>query len=205
MSELERNLARVRQLPKWGTADIPPSRDRDAVDDSHGFAEIIKVFVRTWPYIMPLVFGYWRGRTATRADADPTATNTPWSYRHAPVVASLLAVFGTLWLLDIGTAWQTDLLATTAFVMVGLSWLLLYVSGRSFVLAAVSLVVIASAALLFAILVVTGWRDNVHIVLVSLGCLSMWLLQYRERGGTLQFRLRLGCHLVYYYVLVWLA
>lgn len=205
MSELERNLARVRQLPKWGTADIPRSRDRDAVDDSHGFAEIIKVFVRTWPYIMPLVFGYWRGRTATHADTDPTATNSPWSYRHAPVLASLLAVFGTLWLLDIGTAWQTDLLATTAFVMVGLSWLLLYVSGRSFVLATVSLVVIASAALLFAILVVTGWRDNVHMVLVSLGCLSMWLLQYRERGGTLQFRLRLGCHLVYYYVLVWLA
>ena len=210
MSEVERNLARVRQLPKWGDADIPQSRDRDAVEDDHGFSDIIKVFVRTWPYIMPLVLGYWRASswrdsTTNEVGDAAQAPATPWSYRHAPVLASLMAVSGVIWLLDPGSAWQTDALGAMTLVMVGLCWLLLFVSGRGFVLAAVSLVVVASTAMLFAILVVTGWRDNVHIVLVSLSCLSMWLLQYRKHGGVLQFHLRLGCHLVYYYVLVWLA
>lgn len=200
MNGAERDLARVRQIPKWGDANIPESRDRHVRDDRHGFADIVKVFVRTWPYIMPLVFGSWRDLAAHAAAAD-----TGWSYRHAPVIASILAIAGWWGLVDVGKDWQTDVLLAVTFAMVGLCWLLLVVRGRAFAALAAALVIIGSAALLLAILVVTGWRDNVHVVLVSFGCLSMWLVQYRKQGDRLQFRVRFGTHLVYYYVLVWIG
>ena len=57
---------------------------------------------------------------------------------------------------------------------------------------------------MYAILAITGWQDNVYVGLVSAGCICMWLLQYRVEGGAFQIRFRLGCHLVYYYIIVWL-
>ena len=89
--------------------------------------------------------------------------------------------------------------------MAGLCWVLILMKGRVFVAVAAALIVLTTAANLFAILVVTGWQDNLQVALVTLGCLSMWLMQYRMRAGVLEARFRLGCHLVYYYALVWLA
>ena len=86
-----------------------------------------------------------------------------------------------------------------------LVWALMFVRGQTFVWSAVALVIVGIIANLFAILAVAGWQDNVFVGLVSFGCLFMWLLQYRFVEGELQLRLRLGCHLVYYYIIVWSA
>ena len=202
MTDVDRDLARVGQLPKWGAAPLPSDRNRHPADDRHGFADIVRVFIRTWPYIMPLVFGYWRG--ADPLD-EPASGPTPWQFRHAPVVTSVLTLIGAWWLADDANAWTTNLLIVSTVVMAALCWCLLVVKGRASLVATALLIVIASGAILFAILVVTGWRDNVHAIAVGLGCLSMWLVQYRRVDGRLQFRIRLGCHLVYFYVLVWIA
>ena len=90
---MDRDLERVRQLPSWGDADIPEDRDRFAVDDRHGLGDVIKVFIRTWPYMLPLVLGYWREKALIRTSRFAGA-DTDWSYRHAPILATVLAALG---------------------------------------------------------------------------------------------------------------
>lgn len=191
-------------MPKWG--DAKPSEDSapDVRDDSHGFSDIVKVFVRTWPFLIPLVLGYWREMPLLRS-SRLVGSDTDWRYHHAPLLATILAAIGPFTVLAFGESWQVDLLATMTLVMAVVCWALLFLKGRSFFILATALVVLGASANLFAILVVTGWQDNLQVGVVTVGCLSMWLLQYRRNAGVLELRLRLGCHLVYYYALVWLA
>ena len=199
---------RVRALPVWGAGAIPPERDRSAENDGRGFADVVRIFLRTWPYLAPMVLGYWRehdlgqwprGSGGVAAPSNESA----WSYRYVPFLASGAALIGpaTGWL-PFGLDWQRDLLVWATGAMALLSWLLVFVRGRPFAAAAVALVLLGISANLFAILAVSGWQDDALVGLVSLACLGLWLFQYRIAEGRLSIRLRLGCHLVYYYGLI---
>ncbi|MCE2425749.1 MAG: hypothetical protein J4F45_11745, partial [Pseudomonadales bacterium] len=63
------------------------------------------------------------------------------------------------------------------------------------------LVVVGLLANLFAVLVVDGMRDNLAVGLVTAGTLLLWLVHFRRADGVLNVRVRVGCHLVYYYAL----
>lgn len=195
---------RARALPLWGEGEIPPERDRAAPDDVRGFTDVVRVFLRTWPYLMPMVMGYWREYRVpgvSRADAGATA----WSYRYVPILVTALVIAGpsTGWL-PFGESWQTELTSAGTFALALLSWAVVLLSGRVFVASVVALLVVALVINLFASLVVAGWLDNVFVGAVSLACLAIWLLQCRFVDGALYVRVRLGCHLAYYYALVWL-
>ena len=58
---------------------------------------------------------------------------------------------------------------------------------------------------LFAVLAVDGALDNVAVALVTAGALSLWLVHFRRADGVIRVRVRVGCHLVYYYALYWLS
>ena len=194
--------ARTRALPVWGAAPIPAERDRDPASDEQSLGGVVRIFLRTWPFIAPLVFGYWRAAGDWRSPfAKPLATR--WEALYAPYLATAAAAFVVLagWL-PMGLGWQHDLLLWAVVAMVALSWALIVLAGRSFAGAAVALVLIGVVANLFAALVVAGWRDNVGVGLVSVGCLALWLCQYRIAEGRLHMRVRLGCHVIYYYILV---
>lgn len=201
-TENTKDQRRLAAIPVWGDGEIPANRLRSDGPDVRGFVDVMRVFLRTWPYLLPMVLGYWRERGITMASWS--GRQGEWSYHYVPfLVTGLLLVGPTAGWISGGVSWQQDLLLYATVAMALLVWALMLSKGRTFVGCAVALILIGSAANLFAILVVQGWQDNVHTGLVSFGCLCLWLLQYRIEGGQLQFRFRVGCHLVYYYIIVW--
>ena len=84
-----------------------------------------------------------------------------------------------------------------------ISWLLLFARNHLYFILSVTFTGIAAVSLLFAVFAVDGLADNLYMVLVVAACACMWVLQYRIADGRIRFRIRLGSHLVYYFVLVW--
>ena len=194
---------RLDSIPVWGAGPIPSERAHAEVKSVRGFADVMRIFLRAWPYLLPMVLGYWRERTIVREAGWQRLGTTDWNYRYVPFVVTGLFATGPLTgLISLCENWQLDFLFYTTLIMTFLVWILMYVRGRTFVSIAVALVIVGVVANLFAILAVTGWGDNIFVGLVSFGCVSMWLLQYRFVEGELQLRARLGCHLVYYYIIV---
>ena len=154
-----------------------------------------------------MIFGRWVQYPTIRWFGSATVDDSAvWSFRHGPVLATLFAFIGpSIGLLPIGQNWQLDLLVGATSAMAALCWVLIFVTGRSFLIVTVTLILVGSAANLFAVTAVTGWQDNALVALVTLGCVSMWMLQYRKVADGLQVRFRLGCHLIYYYGIVWLS
>lgn len=199
---------RVRALPLWGEAPLPPDRYRPDDADGRGFTDVARIMLRTWPWLKPMVVGTWRER------ALPISTNgageSDWSFAYAPVLVTVLALLGPYagWL-PVGVNWQYDLLvggvammAASSWVAVGARW---WAETSLLIAAAAVLVVVALGINLFAVLVVEGMRDNLAVALVTAGALGLWLVHFRRARGAFRVRVRVGCHLVYYYALYWLS
>jgi hypothetical protein len=108
----------INALPSWGDADTPAHRDH-SLDSS----DILGVFVRTWPFLLPQILGYWKEFSLT-GPADANSTDNEWSYRYVPLLVTLLALFGPL------VNWQLNLLlAATVFITI-LIWSGLHGAGR---------------------------------------------------------------------------
>ena len=172
--------------------------------DERGFVAIVKIFARTWPYLLPHIVGYWR-QVPRRSErqADGAGQDGEWSSRHVPPLATALAAAGPLaGLARVGADWRGNLIVAAAALMAAFSWALLFAKGRAYVGASLALALLGTGAFAFAVFVVDGLRDNVYVGLVSCGCACIWVLQYRFEAGRLRFRIRLGSHLVYYFVLL---
>ena len=199
--------ARLRALPVWGPAAVPAERDHAVGEDRRAFTDVLRIFVRTWPWLRPMVFGYWRTYAAPVRVAE--RRDTPWRFSHAPVLVTAAAIVGPLvGAPAFGVDWQQDLLLWASAVMVVASWAALLTSpgaSRAFALAVAVLTVTGILAVLFAVFVVAGRADNVYVGALAAAALSMWLFQYRRSGGVPEVRVRLGCHLVYYYALAGLS
>ena len=187
---------RIRAFPAWASAPIPADRDRDLHPGG-----VIAVFLRTWPFIAPFVFGNWWSRSWRWPFAG--AKETSGSNRYAPLATTAALAVGPLsgWL-PIGVDAAGDFLFACAAAMTLLSWTLVFLGGRRFAIATGALIVVGVVANLFATLAVAAWRDNVVIGLVTCGCLAPWALQLRAHQRRLHIRARRGCHVVYYYALV---
>ena len=220
------DLKQARALPFWGEADTPPESQPGKAPEEQGFVAVLRIFVRTWPYLWPQIVGRWRelprrvaaggsapaadesGKaSAASSDADAPAdasADGAWSFRHVPPLVTVLTALGPLlWLAPPGTDWRHDLLLAGTVLMTVLVWLLLFVKGRAYVWTSFALVLAGTAAFVFALFGVDGLADSLYVGLVAAGCVCIWVLQYRVDGGRLRFRIRLGSHLVYYFVLVW--
>ena len=192
---------------------------RDEADrpDERGFVAIVGILVRTWPYLLPIVAGYWleiprRGGVGEQAcgakDQHPSAqtadADSGWSFGHVPPLATALTALGPLFgLLPAGAGWTTNLLLAATVCMAALCWALPRAKGRRHVALSLALALVGSAAVLFAVFAVPGLADNVQVGLVAAGCAGVWVLQYRVDGGRLRLRVRLGSHLIYYFALLW--
>ena len=199
---------RTRALPFWGEAPLPPDRYRPDDADGRGFTDVMRILLRTWPWLKPLVIGTWRER------ALPIATNgakdSDWSFRYGPLLVTVLALLGPFagWL-PVGVNWQYDLLLGGVAVMAASSWIAVGArrqdQTRLLATAVAVLVAVALVANLFAVLALDGARDNLAVALVTVGALCLWLVHFRRAQGVFRVRVRVGCHLVYYYALYWLS
>jgi ABC-type multidrug transport system fused ATPase/permease subunit len=206
-------------LPFWGSGEAPSETERAREPDERGFVAIIKIFARTWPYLLPHIIGYWREvsyrqpvQSGTPSDfaqgraSNGDASEDGWSFRHVPPLVTVLTALGPVTgVLPFGTDWPHDLLLAGTVLMTLLTWALPFVWGRAYVGVSLALAVTGAATFLFAVLAVDGLTDNLQVALVSFGCVCVWILQYRIDGGKLRLRIRLGSHLVYYFVMLWAA
>ena len=207
------DLKQARALPFWGEGDAPPESRPDKAPEEQGLVAVFRIFIRTWPYLWPQIVGRWRelprgkdadGENGKVGEAAAEAAAETWSFRHVPPLVTVLTALGPLlWLAPPGTEWRHDLLLAGTVLMTALVWALLFVRGRAYVWASFALVLVGAAAFLFALFGVDGLADTLYVGLVAAGCVCIWVLQYRVEGGRLRFRIRLGSHLVYYFVLVW--
>jgi len=208
-------IKEARALPFWGGGKALPKAAGDGEGDQRNFAAIVRIFARTWPYLLPHIIGYWRelprsrdlgdGEAGDLAQTDAiTDSSDDWSFRHVPPLVTALTAVGPLtgWL-PFGTAWTHDLLLAATVLMTALTWALLFVKGRAYLALSLALALVGAAAVLFAVFAVAGLADNLFVGLVAVGCVGIWVLQYRIDGGRLRLRIRLGSHLVYYFALVW--
>ena len=121
-----------------------------------------------------------------------------------PPLVTIVAVMGPLTgLIPFNTSWLFDFLLVSVACMTALSWCLLFLRKRHYVLASFALAAIGAISLLFAVFVVDGVVDNLYIAFVCAASTGIWVLQYRLEGGRIRIRLRVGSHLVYYFVLFW--
>ena len=212
-----KRMKQANALPFLRNGEEPPKKPHVREPAERGFSAIIKIFARTWPFLLPQVTGYWnevpRRRNAEDGEARELAPSVAysedeatggWSFRHVPPLVTILTAIGPLtgWL-PFGVDWLHDLLLAAMVLMTTITWLLLFVKGRVYIAASLTLALVGTAALLFAVFVVDGLADNFHAGLVALACVGIWVLQYRVDGGKLRIRVRLGSHLVYYFALVW--
>ena len=200
-------MKQARALPFWGEGEAPTTREPGDAPDEQGFVAIVRIFIRTWPYLLPQILGRWRElprRGSAEGSAAASADSGTWSFRHVPPLVTVLTAAGAfLWLAPPGTDWLHDMLLAGTVLMTVLVWALLFVKGRAYLAASLALVVIGTAAFLFALFAVDGLADNLYVGLVAVGCACIWVLQYRFDGGRLRLRIRLGSHLVYYFALLW--
>lgn len=205
-----RDAERIRALPLWGTAPIPPDRDRVGVDE-RGFSDVMRILLRTWPWLKPMVFGTWRDYTLP-IDSVGQGQDSSWSFAYAPFLVTALALAGPVagWL-PLGSNWQVDLLVAASAVIAVATWVATATwptgarTPRSFSASVAVLIAVALAANLFAVLAVDGAMDNLAVGLVTAGAVASWLAHFRRIDGRLRIRVRVGCHLVYYYALYWLS
>ncbi|MGI9221615.1 MAG: ABC transporter ATP-binding protein [Woeseiaceae bacterium] len=173
------------------------------VGKDQGFTAIIKIFARTWPFLRTYIHGYWREFPANGSATD-AENNGQWSYAHVPPLVTILAALGPVsGLVPYGETWLYDFLVISAAILAVLSWGLLFAKGRLYGILSAALASVAAVAFLFAVFAVDGQIDNVYMFFVVAACACIWALQFRLEPGRIRFRIRLGSHLVYYFVLVW--
>ncbi|MDC0214570.1 ABC transporter ATP-binding protein/permease [Gammaproteobacteria bacterium] len=205
------NLKRSKALPFLGRG--PSRREQsDASMEEHGFMAVIMIFARTWPFIRPYILGYWREiswqpATLVSSHDHPGATSdSGWSFKHIPPLVTITALMGPMsGVLPLNTSWLFDFLLMTTCCMTLLSWSLLYVKQKLYVGVSSALFIIGTIAFLFAVFVVEGVLDNIFIALICGVTSGIWLIQYRVDQGKLHLRVRLGSHLIYYFIGVWVS
>ena len=70
-------LTQARALPFIGDAEKLVAADKAQELDERGFVAIIKIFVRTWPYLVPHVVGYWRELSPDQAPKREESIDVP--------------------------------------------------------------------------------------------------------------------------------
>ena len=216
------NSRRANALPFLRRGPVHSNKTDNSVA-AQGFVAIAMIFARTWPFLKPYILGYWRELTFSRDNTTPAGATTDtgldgsatesnthhadgsqWSFKHIPPLATLAAALGPITgVLPYNESWLYDFLLFATFTMAALSWCLLFAKKKFYVVLSTSLFITGAVAFLFAVFVVDGLLDNVYIAITCALSAGIWMFQYQFKEGRLRFRVRLGSHLIYYFVGVW--
>ena len=220
--EYAERRALARALPIMGDGPVPADRDLTVADDRDNLVSIVKLFLRSWPYIKPQFFGRWlsTGDTPVSSAKARSEASDGFSYAYLSFLVSALAVVGLLYydVLGFVAAALTFPASTERHVLypiavctcvaglVAWSWIIAF-SGNprlrviatiaALLLAAYGNVVVAPAAM-------PEFAASKWIAWVTGACAFGWLVQFRYRNGRLDVRVRTATHLVYYFFMVYL-
>ena len=208
---------RSRALPFISNGTIPPERDRDVAEDKHTFSAILKLFLRSWPFIRLQLLGRWY-YSEQRATAPTIADNVAgdgFNYIYAPLLVTAIAVLGfvTNWV-PFEFSYPLPFLYASVLAIVVASWFVLALENEPSVQSGVAIVLAFAlfVANLIAVLVVDGFADNWWVMSITAACLLGWMFQIgiersvsNEGSAPIKrfiWRFRLHAHLAYFYLLL---
>lgn len=201
---MNRDREYSKAIPYFGYGKIPPERDKHVSEDTGSLIAVVKLFLRSWPYIRPLLLGHWyvpgKGKDPNIAD---NVGGEGYSFAYAPIVVIGFAIAAPLF----GYA-PTDLsLASTWCLYVCVLSLCVNVAALPFARGGAQNIVILLTALSGILInVVTtffidGYVDGFYSGVLTVLCLAGWMIQFRFQSHRLEARYRISAHLVYYYAI----
>lgn len=201
------NWVRSRALPMFGDGYIPASRDRSVDDDDSGLSQVLQLLFRSWPYIKPQVLGKWYipGKGIDDRVAD-LVSGQGYQFTYAPFLVAIIAISAPLFGLPATLVFPMNLLYLPVMVMLVCMAYMVFGSGRMQAIAPVGLILGGIASNVVASFLIDGFADGCYAALITLACLMGWLVQFRTVPTTagiprLQYRVRVGTHLVYFYAI----
>ena len=202
-ADFEANYARSRALPMFREGKIPPERDRSVGQDDSGFKDVLLLLIRSWPYIRPQLLGRWwypdRGSDDRVADL---VSGDGYRFGYAPFLVGLVAAIGPMsgWV-PATFGWPMYLLYVPVATMVAAMFAMAFTAGRVQLVGTIALLLGGIGTNVSANFFIEGYASSLYGASVTVACIAGWMLQFRLRGGRIEYRVRIGAHLVYFYAI----
>ena len=190
-------------LPVFGPGELPEDKFATVKEDTSGFIDVLKLFLRSWPYIRPQFLGKWHypGVGTENRVADAVAGDG-FSFWYAPILVALVGAAGPLLgIVPRSIAYPLDLFYLTVLALVIATAVMVGTSGKRQLWATVAAVFCGFMLNIFAMLLVEGWNDGFYAVAVTVAAVFGWAVQYRRQDGRFSFRIRVSTHLCYLYAI----
>jgi ATP-binding cassette, subfamily B, bacterial len=197
------NYERSRALPMFGDGHVPEERDRSVEEDDSGFMDVLRLLLRSWPYIRLQFLGRWwiPGQGVEDRVAN-TVVGGGYSFNYAPFLVAFIALLGPLLgIVPVQPFWPNWLLyAPIAFMVAGMC-AMAFAAGNTQTVGTIVVLIAGILANVAATYVIDGYPDGLYAAAVTIACITGWVLQYRTTNGQIEFRIRTGTHLVYFYAI----
>ena len=183
---------------------IPAERDRALSSDDSGFLDVMKLLLRSWPYIRPQLLGHWwypGPGGGVRPEVADMVSGEGFRFGYAPFLVAAVAALGPLsgWMPS--TFWPMGLLYVPVIVTVIGMFLMALTQGRSQIVGTVGVLLGCILTNIAGGFFIEGFPSTLYAATVTIACIVGWMLQFRVQDGQVQFRARVGTHLVYFYAI----
>ena len=184
---------------------IPPERDRTLASDDSGFLDIMRLLLRSWPYIRPQLLGHWwypGPGGGVRPEVADMVSGEGYRFGYAPFLVAVVAVIGPMsgWM-PRTFEWPMGLLYVPVMATVVSMFLMALTQGRSQMFGTIGVLLGCIGMNVTGGFFIEGFQSTTYAVVVTIACIVGWILQFRLREGQIQFRARVGTHLVYFYAI----
>ena len=207
LSEKAALKQRARAVPIYAQGEIPADREIPSEEIPKGSAEVLQLFLRSWPFIRPYFLGYWMtGGQKIESRVADLVTDGSYNFFYCAFLAlgfligieifSFLPEMADLSLL---------LFYSPAIVAVLALFCMAFMDRSTQLVTTIILVMALIGAAISATFFGSGWEIKFAAgVLVAISLLG-WMVQFRvqrEESGryVLDYRVRFRCHLVYFYI-----
>ena len=184
---------------------IPAERDRTLASDDSGFLDVMRLLLRSWPYIRPQLLGHWwypGPGGGVQSEVADMVSGEGYRFGYAPFLVAAVAVIGPMsgWM-PRTFAWPMGLLYVPVMATVVSMFLMALTQGRSQMVGTIGVLLGCIGMNVTGGFFIEGFQSTIYAVVVTIACIVGWILQFRVREGQIQFRARVGTHLVYFYAI----
>ncbi len=204
-ADLIANQARAKALPMFNEGVIPVERDRALASDDSGFLDVMRLLLRSWPYIRPQLLGHWwypGPGGGIRPEVADMVSGEGYRFGYAPFLVAAVALLGPMsgWMPST-LAWPMVLLYVPVIATVVSMFFMALTQGRSQMVGTIGVVIGCILTNVAGGFFIEGMPSTLYAVVVTIACITGWMVQFRLHGGQIQFRARVGTHLVYFYAI----
>ena len=199
--DVQENYRRARALPIYARGEIPDDKNLTVKDDSSGFLDVLRLFLRSWPYIRPQLLGRWYvpGKGIEDRVAD-TFVAEGYTFAYAPILFILVGLLGPLVGFVQGPENFAIVLMYVSVAVTGTAFLIMCFGPRDiFMYSALGVIFGNITTILLSFYVIDGYADGAYTVVLLLISITGWMFQIKIQNGRIDYRVRLHAHLVYFY------